>query len=140
MAGLDVLQSQLDLVVADLLRRAAELGAAQNRDDVVEPLVLRGEPVDLGAENLPLVRQTLTLGVKTVVVRRRAARSSAFRLSPRRRQIVRSSASCRRIADLQVLRDGRTSRTHVDYCVAVGRTTRRAWTRDQSSPSNNAES
>ncbi len=62
--GLDVLQRQLGLVVTDLLRATPELGAAQDRDDVVEALVLRSEPVDLGGENFTLVREAFALGVE----------------------------------------------------------------------------
>jgi hypothetical protein len=65
---LDVFQCQLNLVVADLLRASAELGPSQNRDDVIEAFVLRGEPVDLGGENLAFMREARALGVEPGVV------------------------------------------------------------------------
>jgi hypothetical protein len=50
MLRLDVLEGQLDLVLANPLRATAELRAAQNRDDMIEALGTRGQSFDLGGQ------------------------------------------------------------------------------------------
>ena len=40
---LDIFEHQLDLVVTDALRAATELGAAKNRDDMIEAFGTRGQ-------------------------------------------------------------------------------------------------
>lgn len=60
---LDVLQREVELIIADALRRAAELRAAQHRDDVIEPLVLRGETVDLAGQSCVLAGEAGMLGI-----------------------------------------------------------------------------
>jgi hypothetical protein len=47
MLRLDILQSELDLLIADALRTAAVLSTSQHREDMVETLGSRGQAVDL---------------------------------------------------------------------------------------------
>ena len=81
--GLHVLQGKGHLLGADALGLAAELGTAQDVDDVIEPLVLLGEPLDLGGQH------------RVLVVEPRCSAASLASLPARLRSLPRSLASLR---------------------------------------------
>jgi hypothetical protein len=67
--GLHILQGKGHLLSADALGLAAEVGATQHRDDVIEPLVLLGEAFHLGSQNRLLMLEPVAIGCKPGVVR-----------------------------------------------------------------------
>ena len=89
MLRLDILEGQLDLVVADPLRATAELRAAQHRDDVIEALGSRGQAVDLGGETAACAR--LAVGLRCL----RAGEKQSLQALDIVRAGRRSTASCR---------------------------------------------
>jgi hypothetical protein len=104
--GLDILQREFDLLVADTLGAAPELRAAQYRDDVIEALVLCREPRDFrrqsvrfGGHRLRCALQSLTLGFDagSVFARRQDHRLESGDVI---REIVRDLRHGVRIADL----------------------------------------
>jgi hypothetical protein len=64
MLRLDILEGQLDLILADTLRAPTKLRTPQNRDDVIEALIPCRQPIDLGRENLLFMRRTLVVGIE----------------------------------------------------------------------------
>ena len=63
-AGLDILQRQGNLVFAEALRRAAKMGAAQHADNVIEPLIARDQPSDLGGKHITFGGEVSLVGAR----------------------------------------------------------------------------
>jgi hypothetical protein len=91
MLSLDVLEGQLDLVLADPFRATAELRAAQDRDDMIEALGMRSQSLYLGREKLTFLRQTFALGIEPGIL---GSCRQDHRLQRHRRANRAATASC----------------------------------------------